>query len=49
MNGNQSFGEEEGFDVGSDDGFHDRADWEQFDWSVVAGIYFCTFLFNAEQ
>ena len=26
---------EEGFEVGSDDGFHD--------WSVVAGICFCTF------
>ena len=41
MNGNQSIGEEEGFDVGSNHGFHDLADWEQADWSVIAGIRFC--------
>ena len=42
--GNQAIGEEEGFDVGSDDGFHDFADdWEKADWSVVAGMCFCTF------
>ena len=45
MVGNQAIGEEEGFDVGSDDGLHDLAnDWEQADWSVVAGTCFCTFL-----
>ena len=33
----QAIGEEEGFDVGSDDGFHDLADdWEQGEWSVYA-------------
>ena len=41
---NQAVGEEEGFNVGSDDGFHNLADdWEKADWSVVAGICFCTF------
>ena len=41
MIGNQAIGEEEGFDIGSDDGFHDLADeWEKADWSVVAGISF---------
>ena len=45
---NQAIGEEEGFNVGSDDGFHDLADdWEKADWSVVAGICFCTFLCRA--
>ena len=45
MIGNQAFGEEEGFNVGSDDGFHNLADdWEKADWSVIAGICFCTFL-----
>ena len=45
MIGNQAIGEGEGFDVGSNDGFHDLADdWEQADWFVVAGISFCTFL-----
>ena len=39
MVGNQTIAEEEGFDVRSDDGFHVLADW-----SVVAGIRFCTFL-----
>ena len=43
MVGNQVIEEEEGFDVGSEDGFHDLADeWEPADWSVVAGICFCT-------
>ena len=49
MIGNQAIGEEEGFNVGSDDRFHDLADdWEKADWSAVAGICFCTF-FNAVQ
>jgi len=44
MVGNQAIGVEEGFNVSSDDGFHDIADyWEKADWSVVAGICFCTF------
>ena len=42
---NQAIGEEGGFNVGSDDGFRNLADdWEKADWSVVAGICFCTFL-----
>ena len=42
---NQTIGKEEGFDIKSDDGLHDLADdWEQADWSEVAGISFCTFL-----
>ena len=46
--GNQAIGDEEGFNVGSDDGFHDLADdWEKADWSVVARICFCTFLCRA--
>ena len=45
---NQTIGEEEGFDVGSDDGFHNLADdWEQADWFVVAWISFAPFY--AEQ
>ena len=33
MIGNQAIGEEEGFNVGSDDGFYDLADdWEKADW-----------------
>ena len=45
---NQAVREEEGFDVGSDDGFHDLADdWEQADWSVVVGICFCTFIMQS--
>ena len=45
---NQAIGEEEGFDVGSDDGFYYLSDdWEKADWSVVAGICFCTFLCKA--
>ena len=48
MIGNQAIGQEEEFNVGSDDGFHDLADdWEQADWSVVAGICVCTFLCRA--
>ena len=47
MIGNQAIGEEERFNVESDDGFHNLAD-DWADWSVVAGIRFCTF-FNAEQ
>ena len=38
---NQAIGEEEEerFNVGSDDGFHDLAhEWEQADWSIVVGI-----------
>ena len=42
---NQAIGEEERFNVRSNDGFHNLADdWEKADWSVVAGICFCTFL-----
>ena len=42
---NQAIGEEEGFNVGSDDGLYDFADdWEQVDWFVIAGFSFCTFL-----
>ena len=45
---NQSIGEEEGFNIGSDDGFHNLADdWEKADWSVVAGICFCTFFMQS--
>ena len=48
MIGNQAIGEEEGFYVKSDDRFHDLGDdWEKADWSVVAGICFCTFLCRA--
>ena len=48
MIGNQAIGEEEGFNVQSDDGFHNLADdWEKADWSEVAGICFCTFLCRA--
>ena len=48
MIGNQAIGEEERFNVVSDDGFHDLADdWEKADWSVVEGICFCTFLCRA--
>ena len=48
MFGNQAIGEEEGFDVGSNDRFHDLADdWEKADWIVGAGISFCTFLCRA--
>ena len=50
MDGNQVNGEEEGLDVRIDDGFHDLADdLEQADWSVVAGISFCTFLCEADM
>ena len=45
MIGNQAIGEEEGFNVRSDYGFHNLADdLEKADWSVDAGICFCTFL-----
>ena len=45
MTENQAIGEAEGFNARNDDGFHDLADdWEQTDWSIVAGICFCTFL-----
>ena len=40
--GNQAIGEEEGFDVGSNDGFHDLGDW-----SVVAGNCFCAFFMQS--
>ena len=50
MVGNQAIGEEEGFDVGSDYGFHDLADdWEQAEWSVVAGISFCIFFMQGKN
>ena len=46
--GNQAIGEAEGFNVGSDEGFHNLADdWEKADWSVVAVICFYTFLCRA--
>ena len=46
-NVNQAFVEEEWFNVWSDDGFHDVAgDWHKADWSVIAAICFCTFLFR---
>ena len=42
---NQAIGVEEGFNVRSDDGFHNLAgDCKKTDWSVVAGICFCTLL-----
>ena len=46
MTGNQAIGEEEGFNVGSDDGFHNLADdWEKANWSAVARIcFFAPFL-----
>ena len=48
MVGNQAIGEEEGFDVRSNDGFHDLADdWEQADWSVLAVISFCSFVMES--
>ena len=48
MIGNQAIGEEEVFDVRSVDGFYNLADdWEQADWSAVAGICFCIFLCRA--
>ena len=44
MIGNQAIGEEEGFYVLSDDGFHNLADdWELAEWSGVARIWCCTF------
>ncbi len=43
MIGNQAIGEEEGFNVGSDDELAD--DWEKADWSVIAGLCFCIFFF----
>jgi len=44
MIGNPAIGDEEGFDVRNDGGFHDFADdWEKADWSVVAGICFAPF------
>ena len=50
MIGTQAIEEEEGFDVGSVDGFPNLADdWEQAGWSVVAGICFCTFLCREEM
>ena len=43
MIGNQAFGEEEGFNVRSNDGFLNLADdGEKPHWSVIAGICFCT-------
>ena len=48
MIGNQAIGEKEGFNVRSDDGFHNLADdWEKADWSVVAGICFCIFFMQS--
>ena len=39
MIGNQAIGEEEAFNVRSEDGFQNLADdWEKADWSVVARI-----------
>ena len=46
--GNQAIGEEEGFNVLSDDGFHNLADdWEKTDWTVGAGMCFCTFVMQS--
>ena len=48
MMGNQAIGEEERFNVRSNEGFHDLADdWEKADWSEVAASCFCTFLCKA--
>ena len=48
MIGNQAVGEEEGFDVGSDDEFLNLTDdWEKADWSVGAGICFCPFFMQS--
>ena len=50
MVGNQAIREEEGFDVRSDDGFHNLADdWQKADWSVVARICFCTFFMQGSN
>ena len=50
MIGKQAIGEEEGFNVWSDDGFHNIADdWEKADWSGVAGICFCTFFMQGSN
>ena len=50
MSGSQAIGEEEGFHVESDDGFHYLADdWDKADWSVVAGICFCTFFMQGSN
>ena len=50
MIGNQAIGEEEGFNVGSNDGFHDLADdLEKADWSAVTGICFCTFFMQGSN
>ena len=50
MIGNQAIGEEGGFNLRSNDEFHsdDRVyDWEKANWSVVAGITFCTFFMQS--
>ena len=48
MIGNQAIGEEEGFNVGSEDGFHNLADdWEKADWSAAPRICFCTFVMQS--
>ena len=45
---NHAIGEEEGFNVRSDDGFHNFADdWEKADWSFIAGICFYTFFIQS--
>ena len=47
MVGNRAIGEEEGFDVRSDDGVYDLADdWEQADWSLLQDL-FCTFFLQS--
>ena len=46
---NQAIREEEGFNVGSDDGFHNLADLEKADCSVVAEIRFCTFFMQSSN
>ena len=47
---NQAIREEEGFNAGSDDGFHHLADdWEKADWSVFAGICFSTFFMQGSD
>ena len=48
MIGNQPIGEEEGFNVFSDDGLHNLTDdWKKADWSVVVGISFCTYFMQS--
>ena len=46
---NQAIGEEEGFDVRSDDRFNNIADdGEKADWSALVEICFCTFFYAGQ-